>query len=115
MLRKFAICDPALGEKQVATLLYNEADKSFGIEILKNADVAKLPISLKIHAEQDRYLLNESFSIDWVRSRICPPSRQNISTILHEIGLDEYDEFGLISYTKGRCMMDDLYLKEQAL
>ena len=114
MQRQFAICDPALGNKQVALLYYDEVAKHFRIEIDEQADVSKLPISLRVHAEQGRYHLNESFSMDWVRARICPPSRQNISTILQEIGLPEYDEFGLIMYTHGHSLMDDLFLAEES-
>jgi len=110
MQKQYAICDPKAEGQSVATLYYDTEKKSFRISIKKTADVSKLPLSLKMHAERSRYDLNEDFSMDWVRSRICPPSRQNISTILQETGLHEYDEFGLISHTKGLSVMDDLYL-----
>jgi len=110
MLRKYAICDPSVDGQSVATLYYDTDKKSFRISIDEAADVGKLPLSLKMHATLGRYDLNEDFSMDWVRSRICPPSRHNISTILQVTGLHEYDEYGLISYTKGISVMDDLYL-----
>ena len=112
MQRKFSICDPALGNKQVAVLLYDDATKQFRIEIDRDANVSKLPISLKVHAERGRYDLNEGFSMDWVRARICPPSRHNISTILNELSLPEYDEYGILMYTQGHSLMDDLFLIE---
>ena len=110
MIRHFAIRDPALGGRQVAAMHYDDNTGQFRIDIDKAADVSKLPISLKVHAEQGRFELDEAFSMDWVRARVCPPSRHNISTILQEIGLEEYDEFGIIMYTQGRSLMDDLYI-----
>ena len=114
MQKKYAICNPATidGLYRVATLCYETDSKQFRIEIDKSADVKKLPISLKIHAEQGRYELNESFSMDWVRARVCPPSRHNISSILRDIGLSEYDEYGILMYASGKSLMDDLFLEE---
>ena len=52
--------------------------------------------------------------MDWVRARVCPPSRQNISCILRDIGLTEYDEYGILMYTGGKSLMDDLFLEEMS-
>ena len=112
MRRVFAICDPAIDNKCVATLYYDMARQQFTIEIDRDADVKKLPLSLKMHAELGRYDLNEDFSMDWVRARVCPPSRHNISSILQEVGLSEYDEFGILVYSEGKSLMDDLFLVE---
>ena len=113
MLRQFAICDPAIDNKGVATLCYDTSKRQFRISINTDADVSKLPLSLKMHAELGRFDLNEDFSMDWVRARVCPPSRHNISTILQEIGLPEYDEFGILVYSNGESLMDDLFIVEQ--
>jgi len=112
MQRQFAICNPATNNSGVATLYYDTDRRQFNIKIDNETDVKKLPLSLKMHAELGRFDLNEDFSMDWVRARICPPSRHNISTILHEIGLSEYDEFGILMHTNGVSLMDDLFLTE---
>ena len=114
MLKQYAICNPAVfdGVYKVATLYYDTESKRYRIDIDKRADVDKLPISLKVHAEQGRYELDESFSMDWVRARVCPPSRHNILSILRDIGLSEYDEHGILMYTGGKSLMDDLFLEE---
>jgi len=111
MQRQFAICDPKLNDKSVATLHYDTDRRQFTIKIDRAADVKKLPLSLKMHAELGRFELNEDFSMDWVRARICPPSRHNISTILQVIGIPEYDEFGILMHTNGESLMDDLFLR----
>ena len=112
MQRQFAICDPALNNESVAVLYYDTDKNRFKININNDADILKLPLSLKMHAELGRFELNEDFSMDWVRARVCPPSRHNITTILREIGLSEYDEFGILMHTKGVSLMDDLFLVE---
>ena len=110
MQKSFAICDPALDDKRVATIFYDTDYKRFHINIDPLADVSSLPISLKMHAEMGRFDLDESFSMDWVRARMCPPSRYNISNILDYLGIAEYDEFAILMKTAGRSLMDDLYL-----
>lgn len=110
MQKSFAICDPRLDGKTVATLLYDTNSRKFHISIEESADVLKLPISLKMHAEMGRYELDSDFSIAWVRARMCPPSRHNISSILRNLGLEEYDEYEILMKTAGKSLMDDLYL-----
>ena len=110
MQKSFAICDPALDGKPVATLYYDAENKQFHIVIDQSADVELLPLSLKIHAEMGRFDLDGSFSMDWVRARMCPPTRQNINSILAYLGLSEYDEFAILMKTAGKSLMDDLYL-----
>ncbi|MDR0468856.1 MAG: hypothetical protein LBH09_02670 [Peptococcaceae bacterium] len=110
MRKSFAICDPALDGKAVATLHYDSENKKFHISIDRSADVPKLPISLKMHAEMGRFDLNDSFSMDWIHARMCPAYRHNISSILKNLGLSEYDEFAILMKTAGKSLMDDLYL-----
>jgi hypothetical protein len=47
-----------------------------------------------------------------VRDRIVPPNRQNIYSILDSLGMDEYDEYGIIKSTNGVCGNDGLFLRE---
>ena len=110
MQKSFAICDPALKGRAVAKLYYDTDGKQFHIAIDPSADVSKLPLSLKMHAEMGRFDLNDHFSMDWVRARMCPPTRQNISSILQYLGLSAYDEYEILMKTAGKSLMDDLYL-----
>ena len=110
MEKTFHICDAAQDDARVADLFYNTETERFRIKIDPFANVIKLPLSLKMHAERSRYELNESFTMDWIRQRICPPSRHNISAILREAGLSEYSEFGILLWTQGHSDMDDLYI-----
>jgi len=113
MEKTFHICDAAQDDAHVADLFYNTETERFRIIIDPSVNVSKLPLSLKMHAERGRYELNESFAMDWIRQRICPPSRHNISAILREAGLREYSEFGILSWTQGYSDMDDLYLSKE--
>lgn len=50
--------------------------------------------------------------IKWVRERIIPPNRQNISSILHELGMKEYSEIGMLVAYKGSRCQDDMWIEE---
>ncbi|MCL1849426.1 MAG: hypothetical protein FWF83_07135 [Clostridiales bacterium] len=110
MQKSFAICNPAQNEQPVAWLFYETETKQFHITIDPAADTAKLPLSLKMHTEMGRKELDADFAMAWVRARMCPPTRQNISSILAFLDLPEYDEFAILMKTAGKSLMDDLYL-----
>ncbi|MDR2712816.1 MAG: hypothetical protein LBB91_06860 [Clostridiales bacterium] len=113
MLRTFALHDAALGGKRVGTFRYSTADMQFSLTIFADIPLIDLPLSLDGFAKHGKYELGHDDTLDWVRERICPPGRQNIDSILHDLGLAEYDEMALLSYTNGRCDKDELYLVEE--
>lgn len=51
-------------------------------------------------------------NVKWNENAILPSDRQNIGTILKEVGMSYYDEFPLLVYTSGCCCMDDFDLEE---
>ena len=44
------------------------------------------------------------------QQRIVPPDRQNLGQVLRDNHLKEYEEFGLLMLSMGRCSQDDYYL-----
>ena len=110
-MRVFAIRDATLpGEKDLAYLLYYEASRRFVVELRKDISRWELPLSLGPFAEKGIQTLDFVWSRRWVEQRIIPPDRQNLGMILKEHGLTEYDPFGLLMITSGRCAQDDCYL-----
>jgi hypothetical protein len=109
MLKTFALHDGALN-KQVGIFRYNLASKQFSMSISKEIDPAVLPLSLEIFAGTGTYELNHQDVQMWIRGRICPAGRHNINSILDELELPEYDEFGILMHTMARCDKDELYL-----
>lgn len=112
-MRLFVLKDKTLpGDKVLAYLVYYEASKSFYIELPDNADPWELPPVLASFADRGITGIGSAWSRRWVRQRIIPQDRQNISQILRENGLREYDEFSLLMLTMGRCEQDDCFLEE---
>jgi len=96
--------------REWAKLYYNTDKKLFNLVINKTADLKRMPASLWVYASSGKYDLSHADSLEWVRDRIIPDGRQNIQSILRGAKLDEYDEFGMLRYTKGKCVQDNLYI-----
>ena len=110
MSRNFVLRDGSLNDKQVGILAYDTESKQFSMTITDEIAKEDLPLSLEVFVNRQKYVLSHENVLRWIRGRICPPGRHNIREILRDNGLTEYDEFGLLMVTKGRCDKDDLYL-----
>jgi len=104
------LLDGNLGDKQVGTFSYDTEAKRFGMTITKELSREDLPLSLECFVHRGKYTLTHEDALRWVSGRICPPGRHNISEILRDNGLSEYDEYGLLMVNMARCDKDDLYL-----
>lgn len=110
-MKIFAIRDEASDtQKDLAYLLYYEQDKRFFIELPEEVDPWELPLLLDSFMKQNDTTVNSYWSKIWVQQRIIPTDRQNITEILRDNHLDEYDEYELLMLAKGRCAQDDYYL-----
>ena len=110
-MKIFAIRDASLDRsRDLAWLLYYESDKTFYIHINKSSDEWDTPLILSSFVKRGSYSLDSYSSSLWVEQRIIPPDRQNLGMILKTNGLDEYDPFGLLMLSSGRCAQDDCFL-----
>jgi hypothetical protein len=110
-MRIFAIRDESkTNQKDLAYLLYYEKEKHFYIELPEDADPWDTPLLLDSFLKRGEHSVNSYWSKVWVEQRIVPPERQNISKVLLDNGLSEYDEFELLMLADGRCAQDDYYL-----
>ena len=113
MLKEFSIFNPLIGE-EVALLVFDYATQKFKLTIDRQYGFDDLPLSLGVHTMMNHYELNSDQSMDWVRARICPPNRHNISSILRDNDLAEYSEIDLITLTMGHSDKDWLYLRARS-
>lgn len=110
-MKIFAIRDETDKEqKDLAYLLYYEGAKKFYIELPENADPWETPLLLSTFAGKKVHSINSYWSELWVQQRIVPTDRQNLSQILRESHLREYDPYRLLLLSRGRCAQDDYYL-----
>lgn len=110
-MKIFAIRDDEnKSAKDVAYLFYYEKDKRFYIELPDDADPWETPLLLSSFLKKGQRTVNAYWSRMWVQQRIVPPDRQNLGMILRDNGLDDYDEYKLLTMTDGRCAQDSYYL-----
>jgi hypothetical protein len=97
-------------QKNLAYLLYYETEKRFYIELPEDADPWETPLLLSSFVKRGEKTVNSYWSKVWVQQRIVPTDRQNLGQILRDNYLEEYDEYGLLMLSMGRCAQDDYYL-----
>lgn len=95
----------------VGVLLYYEKEKTFLIELDDTLDEWNLPFLFSPLVKKGIYSIGREFSLMWVKERIIPSGRQNISDILKTHKLKEYDEMRFLELSHGRCSQDSLYIK----
>lgn len=112
-MRLFAIRDDVIAPDMIlGYLVYYELSRCFYVELPDDSDPWKVPPVFSSFVSNGRYTIDSSFSRLFVRQRIVPQDRQNISQILVDNGLKEYDEFALLMLSMGHCEQDECYLEE---
>ena len=112
-MRRFAIKNELHKNRPAeAWLEYDESSKEFRVTVSPDADTTLLPLTVEAFAKRGQYEIGPDWSLNLVRERIVPPSRQNIGSILKNLGLEFYDEFPLLLASQGRCSQDDCYIEE---
>lgn len=97
---------------QIGVLLYFEKDASYVIELHEGLDEWTAPLMLTAYVKKGIYTIPRDVSLMWIRERVIPNSRQNISDILRNHKLKEYDEMKLLELSHGRCSQDNLCIKK---
>ena len=111
----FAIRDesrkmPDGSDATVGFLFYIDRAKRFYAEI--PSDLGKWDVPAMFYGQVGRgnHSIDHELALKWVRQRIVPAERQNISMILRDNNLKEYDEYRLLVLSAGRCAQDDQYI-----
>lgn len=89
---------------------FYELEKRFYIDLPENTDRRETPLLLPSFLKQGETSVNSCWSKVWVEQRVVPADRQNLGQVLKDNDLKEYDEFGLLMLSMGRCAQDDYYL-----
>ena len=111
----FAIRDesrkmPDGSDATVGFLFYIDRAKRFYAEL--PSDLGKWDVPAMFYGQVGRrnHSIDHELALKWVRQRIVPAERQNISSILRDNNLKEYDEYRLLVLSAGRCAQDDQYI-----
>ena len=96
----------------IGSLLYYEKEKTFICELMDDLDEWTAPFLFSGFVRKGIYTIPRDESLNWVKSRIIPPSRQNIDLILKNHKLKEYDEGIFLEISGGKCSQDSMYVKQ---
>jgi hypothetical protein len=96
----------------IGTLLYFEKQKDFIIELPEYLDEWTAPLLFSSFAKEKIYTIPREISFLWVKERVIPSGRQNISDILNRHHLKSYDEMKFLEISEGKCSQDSLYIKK---
>lgn len=110
-MRVYEILD-AENEVFIGNLLYFEKKKDFIIELDENLDEWTAPLLFTKLVTEKKFRVPRDLSVMWVRERVIPSGRQNISNILHNHNMQSYDEMKLLELADGRCSQDNLYIRK---
>jgi hypothetical protein len=94
------------------TLLYFERTKTFIVELPDSINEWSCPFFFSSFVKKRIYTIPRDESLNWVRTRIIPSSRQNISSVLKTHKMKEYDEIRLIELSRGICSNDSLFIRQ---
>ncbi len=95
----------------IGCLLYYEKEKSFIIELTDTLTEWTAPLLFAEAIKQNRFTISRELSLLWVKERIIPSGRQNISSILANAHLSTYSEIDFLERSKGKCSQDHIFLR----
>ena len=110
-MKSYEIVDEE-NSRRVGVLLYYEKEKNFIIELEDDLDEWSAPLLFSNLVRQGGFTVSRELSLLWVRERVIPPTRQNISEILANHRLNDYDEMKFLEISEGRCSQDSLRIKK---
>ena len=96
----------------IGTLLYYEKEKTFIIELMDYLDEWNAPLLFTSFVRKKIFTIPREAGLMWVRERVIPSTRQNISAILKNHKLKEYDEMKFLEIAHGRCCQDSMAIRE---
>lgn len=98
--------------RSVGILLYYEKKKDFIIELQENLNEWTAPLLFTNLVKKGIYTVPRDLSFLWIKERIIPSGRQNISSILKNHKMDAYDEMKFLELSKAKCSQDNLCIKK---
>ncbi len=111
MPKVFEIRDAAFDDRLLGILFYYKRQDRFYAELMPDIDEWSAPFIFSHFVKNGFFSIGSEWTKKWVMQRIIPPDRQNLSDILRDNRLREYDEYKLLLLSFGRCAQDELYIK----
>ncbi len=110
-MKVYRISDSELG-RSVGVLLYYERTKVFIVELEETLDEWTGPLLFTSFIKKRQFTIPRDISYLWVKERVIPNDRQNISSILANHKMEAYDEMRLMELSRGKCSQDSLFIEK---
>ena len=86
-------------DEKIGELLYENGDKF--IQFIPGFDILIYPAYFQTWVQQGILEFGTEKVDKWIRTRILPEYRQDLSDVLHNIGMDHYDMWELFKFYNG--------------
>ena len=83
--------------------------------LLDKQNTDALDIAFRQWKNRGFTVVPDDLSKSWVEERVIPSNRQGIEEVLVDFGLVEYNLLDMLLATKGRCQLDNSYIREVSL
>ena len=95
----------------IGFLFYDEEKETCIVELNETLRLEDAPVFFDVFLRKKLYTVDPVWSKKYMESRVIPPERQNIRSVLKSIGLKEYQTFSLLMSGEGRCPQDDCSIR----
>lgn len=112
MIRQFKVRNSIYSNEILGTLYLDTVTEEYKLLVLKDYSKLHPDYFLRWWAEHGISEVSGAEIQHWIQRRILPPNRHGINGFLDFIGIKEYNVSKIIDYTKGICVMDDLWFEE---
>lgn len=98
--------------KEIIGDFYLEDNKIAKIILNPNIDMKLIPIHFRQFHQKKVYIIENNQVYKWIKTRIPPQYRQDISDILKCLNLTKYDEYQIFKAYNGKSVRDDYYIQK---
>lgn len=112
MKRKFKILDSTNKKAFMGYIHYDTDTKKFDLECLAEYKGKNPDIIMEKYSKLGGGICPDDTTERWIRARLLPHNRHDMSGILRENNMKEYDEMSFLDITKGHCAKDPYYFEE---
>lgn len=98
-------------DMSIGVLQYYERSRAFIIELVQNLDEWTAPLLFTAYVKKGIFTISREDSFLWVKERVIPSGRQNISSILKTHKLPAYDEMKFLEISSGICSQDNMFIR----
>lgn len=88
-----------------------EVSNNLRVRLLNNLNKIEVPIFFNIGYFKGQREFEGDIVEYWIKNRVVPSGRQNIDSILKQVGIEEYDWLKIFLYCNGKYTQDNFSIE----